>query len=233
VGACITDDSFSVKAIGWNTPPEGQTPCSLRNIFDLLNNEDRDAFSEYEWDNQKFRERAKELYSNETTLKNIEDLKGRNVPYCFKDIQNDVDKKDNQVHTRALHAEENAFLQIVKYGGQGIKGGKLFTTSSPCVLCAKKAYQLGIKEIFFIDSYPDISESHILKSGVNQPHTIMFSGAIGRAYHQLYEPIIPIKDEINCITKIMTKNYVKELEAKIASLEKKVEEIEKAKPIKI
>lgn len=229
VGACITDDSFSVKAIGWNTPPEGQTPCGLRNIFDLLNNEDRDAFSEYEWDDQNFRKRAKELYADESTMKNIEDLRGRNVSYCFKDIQNDVDKKDNQVHTRALHAEENAFLQIVKYGGQGIKGGKLFTTSSPCVLCAKKAYQLGIKEIYFIDSYPDISESHILKSGTNQPSTIMFSGAIGRAYHQLYEPILPVKDEINCITKVKTKNYVKELEGKIATLENKIIELEKNK----
>jgi len=32
VGACISDEAFSVKAIGWNTPPEGQTPCSLRNV---------------------------------------------------------------------------------------------------------------------------------------------------------------------------------------------------------
>lgn len=222
VGACITDSFFSVKAIGWNTSPEGQTPCSLRNIFDLLNYKDREAFSEYEWDNSDFRSRAKELYNNEETLKKIEGLKGRNVSYCFKDIQNDVEKKDNQVHTRALHAEENAFLQIVKYGGQGIKGGKLFTTSSPCVLCAKKAYQLGIEEIYFIDSYPDISVSHVLCSGKYKPLLIMFSGAIGRAYHQLYEPIMPIKDEINYIANVKTKSYLKELEIQVYTLKNKL-----------
>lgn len=227
VGACVTDAFYSIKGIGWNTPPEGQTPCSLRNVFDLINNEDREAFSEYEWDDSKFRKRANDLYRNETTLKNIVDLKGRNVAYCFKDIQNDVENKDNQVHTRALHAEENAFLQIVKYGGQGIKGGKLFTTSSPCVLCAKKAYQLGIKEIYFIDSYPDISESHVLHAGTNSPSLSMFSGAIGRAYHQLYEPILPIKDEINYITKVKTKSYVKDLENQVDTLKMRIEELEK------
>ena len=231
VGACVTDTNFSIKGIGWNTPPEGQTPCSLRNIFDLLNNEDREAFSEYEWDDSKFRERAKELYNNDSTLKNIKALKGRNVSYCFKDIQNDVENKDNQVHTRALHAEENAFLQIVKYGGQGIRGGILFTTSSPCVLCAKKAYQLGIKEIYFIDSYPDISESHVLHSGINKPSLIMFSGAIGRAYHQLYESILPIKDEIKYITKVETKSYMKDLENQVDTLKKRIQELEKVNQV--
>ncbi|WP_235846252.1 deaminase [Morganella psychrotolerans] len=60
-------------------------------------------------------------------------------------------KENNQVHTRSLHAEENAFLQISKYGGTGVQHGSLYTTASPCELCAKKAYQLGIKEIVFID----------------------------------------------------------------------------------
>jgi hypothetical protein len=114
----------------------------------------------------------------------------------FKDIRNGLTKKGNQVHTRALHGEENAFLQIVKYGGQAINGGYLFTTSSPCELCAKKAYQLGIIKIFFIDPYPGISKKHILLSGNNTPELQLFQGAIGRAYHQLYEPIMSYKDEL-------------------------------------
>lgn len=63
---------------------------------------------------------------------------GRNVSYCFKSEFNKMTGKSNQVHTRSLHAEENAFLQITKYGGRGIKDGSLFTTASPCELCAKK-----------------------------------------------------------------------------------------------
>ncbi len=92
-------------------------------------------------------------------------------------------------------------MQIAKYGGQGVKGGKLFTTASPCELCSKKAYQLGIKEIFYIDPYPGIALDHILNFGVEKPELILFSGAIGRAYNQLYEPILSYKDELKTILK--------------------------------
>jgi len=126
---------------------------------------------------------------------------GRNSAYCFKTEYNTLKDKDNQVHTRSLHAEENAFLQISKYGGRGIEGGYLFTTASPCELCAKKAYQLGIKKIYYIDPYPGIATNHILMAGVNNPELILFSGAIGRAFHLLYSPVVAYKDEMSALTK--------------------------------
>lgn len=227
VGACITDSSFSIKAIGWNTPPEGQAPCSLRNVYDFLSHKDNSAFSKYENNNQNFRSRIQDIYNSENSKNNLKDLKGRNVSYCFKDIKNEIDHNKNQVHTRALHAEENAFMQIVKYGGQAIIGGKLFTTSSPCELCAKKAYQLKIKEIYYIDPYPGISAEHILNVGINIPELIMFSGAIGRAYHQLYEPIIPPKDEIKLILKFQIKDYYEELEIENKNLKLEIRNLEK------
>ncbi|MDA8083173.1 MAG: hypothetical protein M0024_05900 [Nitrospiraceae bacterium] len=231
VGACITDDSYSIKAIGWNTTPEGQTPCSLRNVYDLFSHKDDDAFSNYEINNQGFRKFTSEIYENRNTKKRLEHLKGRNVSYCFKDIKNQIDKGKNQVHTRALHAEENAFLQVVKYGGQAIKGGKLFTTSSPCELCAKKAYQLGITEIFFIDPYPGISENHILNSGVTTPNLTMFSGAIGRAYHQLYEPIMPQKDEINSIINLHFEDHCQTIEDENRKLKAEIMKLKELKDI--
>ena len=193
VGAAITDENFSVKAVGWNNSAEGQPPCLLRNAYDLLNNEDRDAYSNYEKNSKEFRNKIKEIYYQ---YEHKDEFNGKNMSFCFKDIKNSIDGEKNQVHTRSLHAEENAFLQIVKYGGAGIKGGYLFTTASPCELCSKKAYQLGIKKIFYIDPYPGIAESHILQSGANQPELILFHGAIGRAYNQLFEPILPYKDEL-------------------------------------
>lgn len=105
------------------------------------------------------------------------------------------------MHTRSLHAEENAFLQISKCGGAGIDGGFLFTTASPCELCSKKAYQLGIKRIYYIDPYPGIAIDHILNGGSNNPELILFSGAIGRAFHRLYMPITAYKDELSALTK--------------------------------
>lgn len=225
VGACITNESFSVKAIGWNTPPEGQTPCSLRNVFNFLSHKDDSSFSKFENNDSEFRTLVKNIYKSETSKANLQYLKGRNVAYCFKDIKNELDHEKNQVHTRSLHAEENAFLQIVKYGGQAIKGGKLFTTSSPCELCAKKSYQLGILEIFYIDPYPGISADHILTVGQKTPRLTMFSGAIGRAYHQLYEPIIPQKDEQKLILKYKTNDFCKSLQEENSELKNEIKKL--------
>ena len=218
VGAVITDKYFSIKAVGWNDVPKGQTPCILRNVESLLNHDDKDAYSYYEKNDCDFREELEEEYSflikqeeNKQKEKIKKNLNGRNICFCFKDIQNGVDQKGNQVHTRALHGEENAFLQIVKYGGQAINGGYLFTTSSPCELCAKKAYQLGITKIFYIDPYPGLSNKHILLSGSSTPDLQLFNGAIGRAYHQLYEPIMPYKDELELLGLKNVKNKIKHL----------------------
>ena len=211
VGAVITDEDFAIKSIGWNNAPEGQVPCLLRDCYTLLEKDNTESslsglYSNFEIkqrkddkdkpDDKTFCDCLKERIVDKITDKSI--LKGRTVSYCFKDIYNKQKGEKNQVHTRSLHAEENAFLQITKYGGQSIRGGKLFTTASPCELCAKKAYQLGIKDIYYIDIYPGISKEHILACGKDEfrPKMNYFEGAIGRAYLQLYQPIIPYKDEV-------------------------------------
>ena len=208
VGAAVTNEYFSVQSIGWNTVAEGQTPCSLRNLYDLFKDEDEGAFSDFERFNEDFGKEKKKLIQAYEPVKTK--LNGLNLSYCFKDIYTSSKEKqrNNQVHTRSLHAEENAFLQLAKYGTPGIKGGKLFTTASCCELCSKKAYQLGITEIYYIDTYPGISRSHILESGVNRPKMLLFNGAIGRAYVNLYTPFLPLKDEIEELTDVKVKTVV-------------------------
>ena len=41
--------------------------------------------------------------------------------------------------------------------------------------------------------------SHIIMGGNNNPTLTLFSGAIGRAFHYLYTPIIAYKDELNTL----------------------------------
>ena len=206
VGAVVTDSDYSLKAVGWNSTPSGQTPCVLRNARDLLkvHNEKLGGshaieFSEYEKSDKEFQKKFKEMHEDQ--LKNNE-LEGRNLSFCFKDIRNKIKGNKNQVHTRALHAEENAFLQIAKYGGQALNGGVLFSTASPCELCAKKAYQLGISKIIYVDPYPGIAESNIIESGKpgKRPKMILYRGALGSAYHKLYQPLMSYKDELQLLT---------------------------------
>lgn len=203
VGAAVTNEDFSIKSIGWNTVPQGQTPCDLCDFENLINKHDNSAYSDYELEDEKFRDflnTAKDRYDKSKYTFN-----GLPHAFCFKDFYTTYMDEKNQVHTRSLHAEENAFLQLAKYGSSGILNGKLFTTASPCELCAKKAYQLGIKEIYYIDIYPGITEKHILGNGIRRPKTIFFQGAIGRAYDNLYNPLIMLKDEITELTGVNIK----------------------------
>ena len=56
-----------------------------------------------------------------------------------------------QEHCRAVHAEENALLRA----GQAARGGVLYVTMQPCVMCARKIINAGIKKVVFRQSYPD------------------------------------------------------------------------------
>lgn len=225
VGAVVTDAGYSVKGVGWNSSPQGQVPCLLRNAEDLLNGIDSHAYSVYERNNDKFRGLIKAKFSPVSVRKKLD---GRALAFCFKDIQNEMEGEKNQVHTRSLHAEENAFLQIAKYGGVSLQGGVLFTTASPCELCAKKAYQLGIGHIVYIDPYPGIATSHVLATGDKAPRLELFRGAVGKAFHRLYQPLMPYKDELDMLLSLPKPeneqiSRVKELEDENSDLKRKIE----------
>lgn len=196
VGAVVTDEYYSVKSIGWNDVPSGHVPCNLRSRVDLVDGVDREAYSDYELTNDNFKSH---ISKNNKIFTPIIEL-GRNPSYCFKSEYKSITGKDNQVHTRALHAEENAFLQVSKHGGIAVSGGYLFSTASPCELCAKKSVQLGIERIYYIDPYPGISELHIIGGGRFRPEMVLFEGAIGRAFHNLYNPTLPYKDELSALS---------------------------------
>lgn len=50
------------------------------------------------------------------------------------------------------HAEENAIVQAA-YHGIAVRGGTLFCTTSPCLLCAKMIINAGLVEVVFEHAY--------------------------------------------------------------------------------
>lgn len=50
------------------------------------------------------------------------------------------------------HAEENAIVQAA-YHGVSVKGGVLYSTYSPCLLCTKMIINSGISEVVYRDEY--------------------------------------------------------------------------------
>lgn len=218
VGAVVVGEDGYLRGFGWNDTPENHVPCLYRTPEQLINASGNMVFSEYERSTE-FNKFIKEDYN---------DKEKRFLPFCFKDKQAEIELMDkakkielegvsesivykildkakfkNPTRERALHAEENAFLQISKSGGESVVNGTLYTTDSPCQLCAKKTMQLKMKRVVYIDAYPDISISHTLNAGINEnwPGFDMFSGVIGAAYFKLYVPIIGRKDEIKAMDK--------------------------------
>jgi deoxycytidylate deaminase/dephospho-CoA kinase len=192
VGAVVTDSAYAIRAIGWNDVPLGQTSCLLRDYDEFLDTRPTPAFSQYERSSGEFRENVIAFFKDIDRSQ----LDGLRLVYCFRDRYNDVKRTTNQVHTRSLHAEENAFLQIAKSSSVLPPNGILYSTASPCELCSKKAYQLGIREIVYVDPYPGISKDHVLASGSSMPTLTLFSGAVGDAYTRIYSQMLPFKDEL-------------------------------------
>jgi dCMP deaminase len=54
----------------------------------------------------------------------------------------------------ALHAEQNAILYAAK-NTMTIEGSTLYVTLSPCIACARVIYTVGIKKVFYMNSYAD------------------------------------------------------------------------------
>lgn len=183
VGAVVTDAQYNILAIGWNDVPCGEVPCAYKNLYDIAASADRDAYSEYELHNKDFRDRLAR-YEFPTG-----GLRGLPLSYCFKNFHKD--QKD-PMRSRAMHAEEKALALC----GQEAQGGYLFTTSSPCEMCSKNAKNHKIRKIFYLEVYPGISQAQYTNSGdkANRAELILFSGAVGRAYMQMYTPLLPHKD---------------------------------------
>jgi len=63
---------------------------------------------------------------------------------------------------RALHAEQNALIQSSLHG-ISVKDATLYSTTQPCVICAKMLINAGIKEVVITHGYPDKMAMDLLK----------------------------------------------------------------------
>jgi len=207
VGAAITNKDGSVRSIGWNEVPHGQVSCALRTIDGIEQSNEcaKCSYSEFEMmgtmkykDGKTFIEKLKDDFGQDLAVPT--QLHGLPFSYCFKSLHNLYEGERNQVFTRSLHAEENAIIQMSKYGGEALKDGVIYVTASPCELCSKKLYQIGVRQIVYIDPYPGIARQHIISAGFKQPDLKVFEGAIGPTYFKLYQPFMPYKDEVTILT---------------------------------
>lgn len=226
VGAVITNQDGSIRTIGWNDPPYGQVPCSLRDIRDISSLQQEQiphfnlctSYSDFELGG-KFEEDGR--FKEDLTMSIYDDSKKNFVqkvrsefakipneylenidtlpyPLCFKKCHTTWITKEagNSFHQRAIHAEENAMMQMVKYGGESLKGGVIYVTASPCEICSKKLYQIGVRKIIYIDPYPGIARNQVIENGFLRPELMYYEGVYGATYFKLYSHFIDYKDEL-------------------------------------
>lgn len=60
----------------------------------------------------------------------------------------------------ALHAEENAILYAAKNKVE-LDGATLYVTLSPCLSCARTIYTMGIKKVYYLQSYAEYKNIEI------------------------------------------------------------------------
>lgn len=204
VGAVITNEFHSIRTIGWNDVPYGQIPCALRNISELTNPVENTRKIDGVY--SQFEKSASTQFNGESFINVVSSdydkiketspsIEGLPYSYCFKSFVNKYGDNKNQVYTRSLHAEENAMLQLVRYGGESLKNGIIYVTASPCDLCCKKLYQIGVRKIVYIDPYPGFAIDNIIANGFKRPELKLFQGATGATYHKLYQSFMAYKDE--------------------------------------
>lgn len=63
---------------------------------------------------------------------------------------------------RGLHAEQNAFLQAALHGTP-LKDASIYSTTQPCIICAKMIINAGIKEVVIRGDYPDKMSKEFLR----------------------------------------------------------------------
>lgn len=220
VGAVIEGKKGYVIGAGWNDVGVGQISCGLRNIKDLKLIE----YSDY-IDAIRNKAKDLDLDKDEIIKYLISEYGDENSCFCFKDvishfemkskidrtkINNNKENSDEKLmienqnkikvkkleYCKALHAEENAIIQSAKIGGMGLLDARIYVTTFPCELCAKKIQQSGINEVIYVEPYPEsISEELYLKDGVRKVKTTQFEGVKAYSYFKLFKPFFNQKEK--------------------------------------
>lgn len=74
-------------------------------------------------------------------------------------FDNDCEDKNGNTKPEVIHAETNAILKA----GKKALGADLYVTLSPCIECCKLIKQSGIKKVYYLNNYRDLTGLKKLK----------------------------------------------------------------------
>lgn len=163
-----------VVASGCNAVPRNQEPCKT---------EYGDCFRDIEWNKcmKKITYCPKcgvELDHSNKVVDECPDSE------CRCDFRHELFPSKALDLCRAVHAEENAILQVSRLGGTSLEKANLYTTTFPCQLCAKKIISVGISRVIWLEPYP-YEEAHkmLINSNID---LFPFEGVKAQAFYKLF-----------------------------------------------
>jgi deoxycytidylate deaminase len=161
VGAVVADAEGNIISSGYNEVPGYERPCTQ---------EYKDCHRD--WLTAKFLEQiASEIADTKVDAGSLRVL--------FREHFKILD------YCRALHAEENAIINLARTAPSvDLEKCTLYTTTYPCRMCANKIVNLGIKEVVYLEPYPDPEAKKIL--GKADVRDRFFKGVTFKAYSRLY-----------------------------------------------
>lgn len=80
---------------------------------------------------------------------------------CIREKQNIAHGTHHEI-CRAVHAEQNSIVQAALHG-VSVRGGTVYCTHQPCILCTKMIINAKIERVVYLNGYPDQSSIEFLR----------------------------------------------------------------------
>jgi deoxycytidylate deaminase len=90
----------------------------------------------------------------------------------------------------ALHAEERA---LINAGDRDLSKATLYSTTFPCQLCAEKIIHAGIREVVYVEAYPDAHGLVLFREASVSAHR--FEGVRSRNFERYFAATQPEMEE--------------------------------------
>jgi dCMP deaminase len=168
VGAVIVDDTNRVLSVGFNDNPPPLKPCGFE-FYDCYREMYVDELMTYI------------KFCPECGTKLLNFKYPYDCPKCGTNLYRRIIRDRALSRCSALHAEERV---IINAGARNLRGCTLYVTAFPCFNCARKILDVGIKTVWYAESYPDTDAINLFERA---PITLQkFEGVKARAYFKLF-----------------------------------------------
>jgi deoxycytidylate deaminase len=168
VGAVVVDETNRVISVGFNENPPPLKPC-VAQFYDCY----REMYVD---DVMRYIKFCPKFGTELTVFKYPYEC-----PKCNENIYRRIIRDRALGRCSALHAEERA---IINAGAKSSRGCTLYVTAFPCFNCARKILDVGIKTVWYTESYPDEDALNLFeRSEINLQK---FEGVKARAYFKIF-----------------------------------------------